>query len=290
VARTHGIDDLDDVVQETMIRCYQNWSVLDPDRDVWPWLVVVARHVAADRARSRARRAHGEPIDLTNEATPEDAICAGEERRDVRHAFALLSAADRRVLALHHLDGVPTAALAAMTGRSDNAVRQHLYRARRRLADLYRATGSAGSGTFTTIAVQAGRLWRAVFRHAEPGSAAACLSVAALLCTGAAAAPAPAPRPVVQVTAVRAVAPPSRPDHPVRAPRVPSVTGIVPLRRLAVGPVVTNYGDVGTGPSQRALAIPVPGTDQTVYVEDKAGSGVVDAACSLVPEGCEQQS
>jgi RNA polymerase sigma-70 factor (ECF subfamily) len=282
VARKYGGADADDVVQETMIRCYQNWSVLDPDRDPWPWLTVVARHVAADRARSRARRAQGEPIDLTDEETPEEAVCAGEERSHVLSAFALLPLADRRLIALHHVQGLPTARIAVMTGRSDNAVRQHLYRARRRLANLFRdASGSAGSGAFTTIAVQAGSLGRALFRHADTAPAAACLSAAALLCTGATAAP--PVRPVAQVVVVRADTALPAPARPVHAARVPSVTSILPLRRLTRigGPV--KVGDA-TGHSRRGIKVLLPGSDQEIYFDDERASGVIKGACGPLAE------
>jgi RNA polymerase sigma-70 factor (ECF subfamily) len=200
-------DDADDVVQETMLRCYEHWDSLEGDP--WPWLTVVARNVAADHARKRARLASVDASALLPVAlpTPEDVVGAAEERRLVRRALAALPFADRLVLGLHHVNGVPTAQIAQHTGRSDNAVRAHLCRARRRLAEQYRLMTNVSLASDRFIVGWARRTLHRVTASLTPDRAhvATCVSVMVAVTVGPAAvdmSATQAPRPAVVAQAV----------------------------------------------------------------------------------------
>lgn len=182
VARRYDAADADEIVQETMLRCYENWSRLDPERDAWPWLTVVARRIATDRARARIRRAELEAAavpPLVDPRRPDDEVCARELRETVHRALFAMPDADRTVLSLHHLDGLPTAEIASLTGRTDTAVRQHLFRARPRLAVVLRRLLDGPAGMLAPVGVWL-RRWRKALAGAAPTGgvvAACCLSV-----------------------------------------------------------------------------------------------------------------
>ena len=53
VRRTCPGVDAEEVAAETMLRLYESFDRLDPQRSVWPWLIVVARRVAVDAYRAQ---------------------------------------------------------------------------------------------------------------------------------------------------------------------------------------------------------------------------------------------
>jgi hypothetical protein len=73
------------------------------------------------------------------------------------------------------------------------------------------------------------------------------------------------------------------PARPVHAARVPSVTSILPLRRLTRigGPVKVGHA---TGNSRRGIKVLLPGSDQEIYFDDERASGVIEAACGPLAE------
>jgi RNA polymerase sigma-70 factor (ECF subfamily) len=189
VERRYDAADADEIVQETMLRCYENWSRLDPGRDAWPWLTVVARRIATDHARARTRRADLETAavpPLVDPSRPDEEVCARELTETVRRALHAMPDADRTVLSLHHLDGMPTAEIANLTGRTDTAVRQHLFRARPRLAVVLRRLLDGPAGMLAPVGVWL-RRWRKALAGAVPGAgtvAVCCLSVMTAVTVG----------------------------------------------------------------------------------------------------------
>jgi len=184
VERCYHAVDADEIVQETMLRCYENWSRLDPARDAWPWLVVVARNVATDHIRARARRDDMEraaDTTLADPVQPEEAICARELADAVRDAVASLREPDRRVMTLHHFEEVPTAAIAALTGRSENAVRQQLFRARRRFAANFTRLRSGTSGLALPAFLRLRRWSRRMLPTSVPATAVSVVACAGML-------------------------------------------------------------------------------------------------------------
>ncbi|HVF04101.1 MAG TPA: sigma-70 family RNA polymerase sigma factor, partial [Frankiaceae bacterium] len=146
----YGAADAEDIAQEAMARAYASYATLDPDRDPWPWLVAIARNVARDRyARPRPVALADVPV-----AAP-DATAGVEERLVVSAALGRLSAEDRGVLVLREWHELSFAELGRLLGRSPNALRQQVFRARRRLAAAYTDLGGRA------VALAAWPRWRA---------------------------------------------------------------------------------------------------------------------------------
>ncbi len=143
-ARVFGGTDAEDIAQETMARTFVHFGDLDPARDPWPWLCVVARRVGMDIARLRARTVAVDDSRLAelpaaDGETPADRALANDDRRALRRALAELSPNDRRVLRLREFDDLSSSDMAVLLDCSETAVRQQLFRARRRLAERFRA-------------------------------------------------------------------------------------------------------------------------------------------------------
>ena len=139
-----GADEAEDLAHEAMVRLllFLRRGDLGVSNKLWPWLRTVARNVAADRASGRARRLAAEAeavargVDVHED--PAEAIEVAREMREVMaEAMDALRSNERQILSMY-LDGAPTTLIADLLGQSDNAVRQRLFRARRRLREVYR--------------------------------------------------------------------------------------------------------------------------------------------------------
>jgi RNA polymerase sigma-70 factor (ECF subfamily) len=307
VERCYHHVDADEIVQETMLRCYENWARLDPSRDAWPWLVVVARNVATDHIRARARRDDMEraaDTTLADPVQPEDAICARELADAVRDAVASLREPDRRVMTLHHFDEVPTAAIAALTGRSENAVRQQLFRARRRFAANFTSLRSGTAGALVPALLRLRRWSRQLLPASVPAAAVSVVACAGLLTVAgigadvarghhAAHAAAPSIRPhLVLDDDAHDLARHSAPASPAGGDASPvgtgrgTVTPTGPDDPASPVPFVTTRGNPlqGDKPSDERVWIPVG--EHTVYVNqydsNTPGYGLVCATGAVV--------
>ena len=79
----------------------------------------------------------------TRDARHEDASLAAQPAVDaVTDAVLQLPPTQRAVVVLHHFEGLPYTEIAKLTGSSVPAVRSHLFRARRTLAQTLQSWGS----------------------------------------------------------------------------------------------------------------------------------------------------
>src|SRR5690606_4946981 len=111
------------------------------------WLFQIAANEARDRYRKRAREtaAYGDVVDSMPYATAGSAADgpeAGRERQEIRsdilRSLAALSPREREVLVLRDLEDLDIAETARTLGCSAIAVRVHLSKARRKLAEVLR--------------------------------------------------------------------------------------------------------------------------------------------------------
>lgn len=147
--RTASEADAEDVVAETFAVAWRRVADLPPTERALPWLLGVARRVAANHRRG-ARRWLG----LLERLRAEPQVIQGPapETR-ATEALARLRPDDRELLRLLAWDGLSQAEAGEVLGISANAVAIRLHRARRRFADALAAIetddakGSAASRT-----------------------------------------------------------------------------------------------------------------------------------------------
>jgi RNA polymerase sigma-70 factor (ECF subfamily) len=150
--------DPSDVVQDVLAeadRRLDDYAIRRP-LPYYPWLrqladerltVLYRRHVRAQRRT--VEREEPLPVPLSHESAaalaerlvdhgsrPGSRIVRGELRQRVQAALDQLSASDRTVLVLRHLEQRPTAEVAKQLGISDGAVRVRVVRALARLREL----------------------------------------------------------------------------------------------------------------------------------------------------------
>ena len=132
-------DEVEDLVQETLLALHLQRGTYDPTQPVSAWAVAIARHKLVDHWRRHGRReALHEPIDDVDEqllaADPDD----GGARRDLQTLLQDLPQAQQQAIVLTKLDGLSVAEAAQRTGASESAIKVQVHRGLKRLAALVR--------------------------------------------------------------------------------------------------------------------------------------------------------
>jgi len=125
LAHLVGIDAADDLTQETYLRAFGALRRFRGDSTVRTWLLSIARRVAADELRRRARRPAGDP--LPPEA-PGDPDPAGEV--GARDLLRRLTPERREAFVLTQIAGLGYAEVAVLCGCPIGTVRSRVARAR----------------------------------------------------------------------------------------------------------------------------------------------------------------
>lgn len=129
------------MVAETFAIAWRRIEDVPPGEEATLWLYGVARMALANHYRGERRRRHHRQA-LADTIAP---FFPGPEESlgllAITSVFRSLPEEDREVLSLLAWEGLDTAQIAQVLGRSSNAVRIRLFRARKRLA---RALGRAG--------------------------------------------------------------------------------------------------------------------------------------------------
>jgi RNA polymerase sigma-70 factor, ECF subfamily len=137
-----GPDHANDCLQETFLRVYRDLERIDGARSFRGWVFGVARHVALDGIRGRARRPAGH---LASEPpAAETAVTEAtvrEESRIVRQAIGRLPDGEREIFLLKQVEELTFKEIAEALGCS---VRSAKYRMRSASERLIRVLGEQG--------------------------------------------------------------------------------------------------------------------------------------------------
>jgi RNA polymerase sigma-70 factor (ECF subfamily) len=135
-------DEVEDLVQETLIAVHVQRHTYDSGQPVTAWLHAIARYKLVDFFRRRSRQeAHNTPVDDEPELMAESDQDAVDARRDVAKLLAGLP--DRQRLPIVHvkLEGRSVAETARLTGMSESAVKVGIHRGIKALAARLRDDG-----------------------------------------------------------------------------------------------------------------------------------------------------
>lgn len=138
---TRDAEEARDVAQEALLRAYRSLARYDTGRSFRNWLFQIAANEARDRYRKRSREtaAFGAVAAAAPRAeSPESGRERGEVRSDILRALSVLSPREREVLVLRDLEELDVRETARTLGCSAIAVRVHLSKARRKLAEVLR--------------------------------------------------------------------------------------------------------------------------------------------------------
>lgn len=122
-------DDVEDLVQETLLAVHNNRHTYRPDRPLTAWVHTIARYKLIDLLRSRARReALHDPLEDDLQVFASTDTDAADARRELVEMLEALPDRQRRALIMTKLEGASAAEAALATGMSPGAVRVGVHR------------------------------------------------------------------------------------------------------------------------------------------------------------------
>jgi RNA polymerase sigma-70 factor (ECF subfamily) len=139
-------DDASDVAQDTLLTLARSIDSFRGDSTLSTWLYTIARRACVKKRQRRARTvSRQESLDAMDpiraealapeRRTPEHALEEREIDRAVADAIATLPPAQREVLVLRDIEGLPASEAAAVLGLGVAAVKSRLHRARTALRE-----------------------------------------------------------------------------------------------------------------------------------------------------------
>ena len=123
-----GPADVDDVLQNTLVKAYRNLDGFRAESKLSTWLYRIATNEALSWLRSRQRRQQRTlsvaPADLANASPAGDVYFDGDEAQArLRAALAELPPKQRAVFAFRYFDDLPYREIAAITGTSEGGLK-----------------------------------------------------------------------------------------------------------------------------------------------------------------------
>jgi len=135
--------DADDIVQETRIRLWEQFSQYDPSKDFGAWACTIAYYQVLSYREKRSRL----PAALSPEflaAVAEQLASTGEETEDrvraLAHCLQKLDGAKRTLLQLYYARRMTMREVANRVGRTLDSVKHSIIRSRLSLADCIEKT------------------------------------------------------------------------------------------------------------------------------------------------------
>lgn len=132
-------EEVEDIVQETLLAIHNHRHTFDPGRPFGPWMYAIARHRVLDAVRRRKHRAAREVFgerELEAWSGPEAHAETVGAAAVLKRALAQLSEAQREVIQLLKLEGYTVREISGRTGRSESLVKVTAHRGYRALRGL----------------------------------------------------------------------------------------------------------------------------------------------------------
>lgn len=132
-SRVSSTADVDDVLQEVLLRVQQGLAQLEDEQRFGPWVYRIARRAIADHRRRRARHPLVDGVSSPELASDEDEGERPEEQEVVRYIapfVAMLASPYREALTLTELEGLTQKDAAEMLGISLSGMKSRVQRGR----------------------------------------------------------------------------------------------------------------------------------------------------------------
>jgi RNA polymerase sigma-70 factor (ECF subfamily) len=122
-------DEVEDLVQETLLAVHNQRHTYAPDQPLTAWLHAIAQYKLVDMLRRRARREllH-DPLDDESPLLAASDAAAGEARRDIARLLDGLPERQRLPIVHVKLEGLSIAEAARRLGMSESAVKVGIHR------------------------------------------------------------------------------------------------------------------------------------------------------------------
>ncbi len=133
-------DDVEDLVQETLIAVHNHRHTYDAAQPVTAWLHAIAKYKLVDLLRRRSRHeAYNDALDDEHELIAARDDHAHEARRDLFKVLEQLPERQRTAIVCMKVEGLSVVETAQRTGMSESAVKVSVHRGLRALAARLRS-------------------------------------------------------------------------------------------------------------------------------------------------------
>lgn len=136
---TQSPDDVEDLVQETLLAVYNQRHTYEADQPLTAWIHAISRYKLADLFRRRAgSESLNDPIEDDMDILAASDAEAREARRDLAKLLQQLPVRQRLPIVHVKLEGLSVMETARLTGMSESAVKVGVHRGLKALAVLIR--------------------------------------------------------------------------------------------------------------------------------------------------------
>ena len=132
-------DDIEDLVQETLIAVHQRRATYDPSRPFGAWLHAIARYKLIDRWRRSGRVVALDEADDVADAF--DFAEASNARADIERLLAMIPEKQAAVLRATRIEGLSTAEAAQKLGLGESDVKVSAHRGLKALTGRVKLAG-----------------------------------------------------------------------------------------------------------------------------------------------------
>jgi RNA polymerase sigma-70 factor, ECF subfamily len=132
-----AMNDVEDVVQETLLAIHLKRHTWDPSQPLGPWVRAIARHKLIDALRRRGRRIEV-PIEAVIDFLPADEQRSDLDRQDADKLINELNGRQQAIVRSIGLEGKSIREVAEALGMNEGAVRVALHRGLKALAAIHR--------------------------------------------------------------------------------------------------------------------------------------------------------
>lgn len=129
----YGNEEIEDVVQETLLAIHLKRATWDPGQPLEPWVHAIARNKVIDHLRRRGYRKYV-PIDDVVEVLPAPATEPALRDGDRDRMLSSLNGRQREIVTAMAVDGLNAREAATRFGMTEGAVRVALHRGLKALA------------------------------------------------------------------------------------------------------------------------------------------------------------
>ncbi len=129
-------EEAEDLVQDTMLRAYENLHRYRPSWKFKTWLFTIARRLCLNLKRERRPVGGSEALpSLVSSSEPTEEVAEAESRRWLWKTVGdVLGERERTALWLYYAEDMPVKEIAQVVDRSPAAVKTMLFRSRQKLA------------------------------------------------------------------------------------------------------------------------------------------------------------
>ncbi|MCQ2260945.1 MAG: sigma-70 family RNA polymerase sigma factor [Bacteroidales bacterium] len=126
-------ESIDDLYQEIVSNLWHGWPKFRGKSDTATWVYRVALNTAKSELRKLQRRGDRDTVPIDARLCDTLADEAADPRIERLYSLIDLLPADEKELVFLYLDDLTHAQIAAVTGTSEGAAKQHIYRIRQKL-------------------------------------------------------------------------------------------------------------------------------------------------------------